>query len=117
MLPSISNSLILSRPELANALGAIRNWVIQHPYADYIPPKSLAKNSDRVEPFELATALNELVKLGIFQQRYRLETVDGQILQQSFHSPSAIPDTIEDDFDSRISKDDCKIVSVYEEVP
>lgn len=87
--------LASERPDLTDALKAIRDWCNHHEEVNYIDPRRVAAEA-HLPPLRLVTVLQELVDTGYLQPIFRFETPAGYMLPGGFQAFVDIPDELTD---------------------
>src|SRR5262245_58207598 len=84
-------SLAAKRPDLSAIWTCIQEWFHHHPRIKFIELRRLAKSCKGASAEEIADAIELMVEEGLLRRAYRIETPDGNLLDEEYHSLKEIP--------------------------
>ena len=116
MLPTNFDFLASENPELRPAVSRLGEWATKHRHCGLIDPRAVARELRDVDPFLLAYTLHQLVKKGLFRQKYMIATPSGVLAEGEYDDPNEIPKRVATPLEEYFDREDGEIVSVLKPV-
>ena len=113
MLPTNYDTLASENSALGPAVIRLKEWVERHADWSVLDPRVLARDLRDVDPYLLASLLGGLVKIGLYQRVYMVETPSGVLADGEYDDLQKIPDRVQDRGFNYFDPMETDIVPVY----
>lgn len=100
MSPINFDTMAAKNPEFRRTWFRLSEWFERYPQLKYVDLRRLSRELSDIPTEELALAMQVLVQHGYLRPVYRVESPDGNLIDQDFASPSEIPERMPNRFHS-----------------